>query len=835
MGVKQNIAKRVLNPLVQWTLLLAIGLSIGFPLMAQKGDEPLIDVNFKKESNMEITYVITDSRIPGYLDINIRAVMRDTIVDYEFLENNLSITEIVHGEEYDLDVQKVAPQVFDMVTVIVDISSSMWRNNKAGGTYVDSAKIICDSIISRIEAPYMLNLYTFDEQLYRVTPEGMRNAKRPVEARYTHLYESVDAAIGRMSESKGKKLLVIIGDGENDHNRRKPVKITREDLLEKIKNLDESWSILPVAIGPKIYGQNLRQIVASTPSRNDSIVRGWPGPGVWDEITTFKEWEWTHTILMKSVFHPHIGEKREVIVSMGDNGSMGRDSTMYRVGGLYKPWNEQTNWQLIYFLGGLLCFLTLILFAFIVPWRRWKDFRKKYVKEYWEVKEEGVQRYDPLTKFPFRDEDFVVVRCDHMQSIETWQYEGRRAGKDASNRKRKGQCIYYPHKCESGHGPSGISDFLQQKGFYKYLMWLFFGVVGGYVGWALWATWESAKNLSFKAWMAGVAEREDIREWAQIAPEATQEDATRLITEQFLGPWFYQTIMGFLVGFCITVAIALAMELSQSKGGFRGWGILKLIFRLLARGLAAGLLGALIFFGFGMGQYFLSPSAPYLLGLLSLLLLGVAIGRALTTGTGIRNVRGALAGLAGGFAAFHIYYLPMLLTNYKGYEGPKMLSFMVMGGLLGYILSRSAPALEAAELDIFTGRKRYGTGYVTDLLRKNEEVTIGRGPTSTIRLKLRYTPQHYAPADITQTFAKLTLRNEVVYLIPQVFTEVNGDPIAPNEKVPLIDGDKITFNHTSPSHLWYREFRTGPHPKRRRRLGRERKKKKALTSADNPA
>ena len=784
----------------------------------------LAKIKLDGQSPLEITYIVSDSRIPGYLDVNIRAIFRDTIVDYKYLEDSLRIKELVDGQLEDLEVQKVAPAEFDMVTIIMDVSSSMWRPNKAGTYYADSAKIIADSILSLLGNPYMLNLYTFDEDLYRIAPDSIKYIKRPVKARYTHLYECVDDAIGGMQNAKGTKLLIIIGDGENDQNKKKEPTIGKEDLMEKIKGLDESWVICPIAIGPKIYTQNLTQIIQSTKTLRDSISYGFPTDGLWDEVKSLKEWEFTHTILMKSEHFPHIGEERKVFVELGADGYTVSDSTVYRLGQLYDPWNEQANWQLGYFIGGLLAFLIFIAFAFIVPWRSWVDFRKKYVKNYWEVKEEGVQRYDPLTKFPFRDEDQVVVRCEHMQSLETWQYEGRRGGKESNNRKRKGQCLYYPHKCDTGHGPSGISDFFSQVGIYKILMWVFFGVLGGYLGWSIWAIIKDLELGSVQGFLDNIASRPEVGQYVDTPADSTPEHAARIVTETALGPWLYQLLLGFLAAFLITVAVAIGMEASQAKGGWKGWAIARLVLRLLGKGIVAGLLTALVFAGFGFAQYFLMPSAPYLPGLLALLLMGMVIGRTLTTGTGIRNVRGILAGLAGGFVAFHIYYIPILLFNWKSFEGPKMLAFMAMGGILAYILSRSAPALEASEMDIYTGRKRYGTAYVTDLLRKNEEVIIGRGPTATIRMKMRYILEHYAPGNVSLPFARLELRNEVVYLVPVIFSAVNGQPVAPNEKVPLIDGDIITFDQKSPSHLRYREFRTGPHPRRRRRRYIKRKK-----------
>ena len=147
------------------------------------------------------------------------------------------------------------------------------------------------------------------------------------------------------------------------------------------------------------------------------------------------------------------------------------------------------------------------------------------------------------------------------------------------------------------------------------------------------------------------------------------------------------------------------------------------------------------------------------------------------------------------------------------------------------IMSQGAPALEASEMEVWTGFKRYGKSHITDLLRKNEEVTVGRGPTATIRIKVKHTPAHNAPGNVVQTFARLTMRNEVVYLEPDVFTEVNGEAVAPNEKVPLFHGDKIAFSHKSPSHLRYVEHRAGMHPRWRAKKRRDKRARRIRAKA----
>ena len=559
------------------------------------------------------------------------------------------------------------------------------------------------------------------------------------------------------------------------------------------------------------------------------MVRGMPGPRLFEVVKEVKKWPITHTLLVKSEVHPHAGETRQIVARLESR----TDTASYRLGGLFNPWHEETTWQLDTFFGGILLATLMVIFAIVVPNRRWKDFKKKYVRNYWEVKQDGVRRYDPLTKFPFRDEDQVVVRCEHMTSLETWQYEGRRAGKDGGNQKRKNRCIYYPHKCETGSGPGGSADFFNQKGLFKQLFWVFFGALGGFLGWGVWALFETAKKVQWHAKLDEFAARPDMQaQWGLGKNiQAPPEDMLRIVRERFLDPFFEQIMLGAVACLFIVFLIAMANEIAQARSGFRGLNLILGVLRSLLRSLVAGIVGALLFAGFGLLQSYIFGRWAYIPGLLTMLLLGVFLGRILTTRSGIRHWRGLVAGLAAGLIAFHVYFLPMLLFGAKGYELAKMLSFITFGGILALILSQGAPALEASEIEVWTGFKRYGMAHITDLLRKNEEVTIGRGPTATIRMKVRYTPALNAPGNVVQTFARLIMRNEVVFLVPEVFTEVNGEAVAPNERVPLFHGDKISFTNKSPSHLRYVEHRAGLHPRWRAKKRRDRRVRRARAKA----
>lgn len=787
------------------------------------------------DTTLKIEYVVTDEAIPGYLNINIRAMLGDTFPTVKYLRDSLMFFEGQNKTSVQLDVQKIVPQRFDIVTMIVDVSSSMWRIQNGHPVYMDSAKSIVDTLLTAISSAYAVDLYTYDEELYKKTITGesaMRNVKRPATARYTHLFENISTALGRMADSKGKKLLIVIGDGENDHNRRLETKVTREQLLAQIEELDESYCIFPIALGPKIYENNLLQLVNATKNRDDYVIHGWPGPDLYRKVEGLDTWPSTHRILVKSEMHPHIGDEREIVARLRGQ----TDTTMYRVGGLFDGWNEQSDWQFDVFGGGILILLLFAAFAFLVPRRQYKDFRKKYVKPYWEVKTEGTRRYDPLTKFPFRDDDLVVVRCEHMTSLETWQYEGRKGGGSGNNTKRGNRCIYYPNKCESGHGPGGSADFFYQLGIFKQLMWVFLGALGGFLGWAAWALFETTSKTLYPAMVNQVSAWPQLQADFGIAglSEPTR-DSLRMVRERVVEPFFDHLIIAALASMLIVFLIAIANESVQARGSFRGMVMVRGILRSVLRALVAGLVGIVIFAGMSVLQAYVFTQRPYLPGLLAMILLGMLLARILTIRSGIRHLRGMAAGFLAGFVAFHVYYLPIMLFHARGNELPKMFAFISFGAILALILSRGSPPLEASEMEVWTRRKRYGKVHITDLLRKNEEVSIGRGPTATVRMKVRHTLAVNAPANITQTFARLTMRNEVVYIEPEIFTEINGEPVAPNERRPLFDGDKIEFKHRSPSHLRYVEHRAGAHPRRRIKRRLMRRKARSIARSQQEA
>ncbi len=785
------------------------------------------------DSTFHIEYIVSNTRIPGYLDVHVKFMSGDSVPSTKYLDDSLFITEITppgsKGTPVKMDKQKVIGKRYDVVTVLMDISSSMWED---GGIHMDSAKAVVDSIVRSLSAPYAVKIYNFDEQYQERTLDGafsFRNAERPKDARFTYLYENVANALDRMSDAEGNKLLIVVGDGEDDQSNRKKKGqevYSIDKLKEKIRGLDDSYTIFPVLFGRKPQPENVLPLMRATRNRADSLSMGVRCTSLKTTVNEFKKWPSTHIIMVKSNVHPHAGRVMQLEARLGAL----RDTVTYRLGGFYNPWNEQSNWQVDALVGGGVLVAMFVIFAVYIPRRQWADFRSKYVKFYWQVKQEGTRRYDPLTKFPFRDEDEVVVRCEHMTSMETWQFEGRKGGKEGkegSNRKRKNRCIYYPSKCESGHGPGGSSDFFAQIGVFKQLFWVLMASIGAFAGWGLWAWFENNKktywnlNMNRLAGSAWVQER-----WGLHGTDAPMEESVRYAREAFLNPFFEQMVLGGIMSALIVFLIAMSAEISQARGNFSGLNLVKGILRSMLRGFVGGLLGILVFAFFGYLQGFVFDANVYIPGLLAMLLLGVVLGWVLTVNSGTRKVRGLSAGLVAGFVAFHVYYLPMIIYHTKGYEGPKLFAFIVFGALMALVLSHGSPAMESSEMEIWTLRKKYDKIHITDLMRKNEEVTIGRGPTATIRMKVRHTLSHNAPGNATQTFANLVIRNEVVYLIPEIFTEINGDPVAPNERVALFDGDKISFSHKSPSHLMYRENRRGAHPQWCYRISRDRKAKK---------
>ncbi|MEY3444998.1 MAG: hypothetical protein RLZZ519_3279, partial [Bacteroidota bacterium] len=305
-------------------LLMLCCLLLPLTVAAQKLTSFNISVpNAIADSTFKIQYVVSNTRIPGYLDVHVKFMTGDSVPGTKYLEDSLHLMEFLPGATApsEMEIQKVVAKRFDVVTVLMDISSSMWKQENGKYIYMDSAKAIVDSIVRGLDAPYAAKIYTYDEIWYERTLAGENsflNSQKPATARFTYLYENVAKAIDRMADARGRKLLIVVGDGEDDQSNRKPEeRFTRKQLIDKIRGLDETFVIYPILFGEKTYIENTQPLVSATRNREDSVSYGIACAGLCTEVKGFSKWPATHTILVKSTAYPHVGRVNYVEARLG--------------------------------------------------------------------------------------------------------------------------------------------------------------------------------------------------------------------------------------------------------------------------------------------------------------------------------------------------------------------------------------------------------------------------------------------------------------------------------------------------------------------------------------
>jgi hypothetical protein len=284
----------------------------------------------------------------------------------------------------------------------------------------------------------------------------------------------------------------------------------------------------------------------------------------------------------------------------------------------------------------------------------------------------------------------------------------------------------------------------------------------------------------------------------------TQDNAfeiTRKVRETFVGPIVDNVVMGVLLAVSLTIVFAFSEELSQGRGRKWYFKILAYTGRILLRTLFAGLLGGAIAFGGTLLHIFVFPELGYLPGVLMTMLIGISVGIILSIRSTIRFARGVWGGALSAFIGFSLYYVLFLSIRIADYEWAMLTAWLVMGGIMGYILSKIISRLENAEIEYQQSGKQPRIVKIIQYLKAEEEVTVGRGDSAIVRVKGRTN-------DLHATYAKIIMRADMVYIDPiEPEVYVNDKLVRMNRLTPLANDDRITFGEKSETELIYREYR----------------------------
>jgi len=771
-----------------------------FPLgiMGQDKDEEA-----GPDTTLAINRIVSNDTVPTYIDVKVNAhVNGKPLNSYDLLEEMVLLEQIGNYED-TVPIQDVIPREGELpqysylsVLIMLDRSGSMrQRFNKDGKSLpkIELAKNAILNTMRKDKLPLGGTFFsTFDEtngataELDTTALAGVK-VPPPGEAKYTHLYECLNEKLKEMEDRAGERVIILVADGENDLAPGHEATVTKEEVLEKLSKMDSTFRIYPVGIGTEIFKETLQELVRATPNPQDTFqynVGPDSLPYVMERISDALDW--THTVQFSSPTLPYTGNLRKISLMLGSE----KAESEYKLGSVFNPFNENTGWQSIFLIGFLIIGVTFAIFIFVIPYLRWLGFRRNYVRRYWQVKKPGIAKYDPLTKDPFHDNDWVVVKCEHVTSLGTWLYE------DPKGRKKKNQCIYYPTKCKDGVAHTESSDFFVQHGFYKKLNWFWHGAFGGFLAWCLWALFENFRDMiGYTEYLWSLASRANIQEWLGVnISDSLEREGIKYTYEHFIDPFFDDFFLGIFLGASLCFALSWVEE--------RGHGRRLAWLRILLRTIIGAVLSMAVF---GLGAYLhvtFFTGSSYFPGLISIVLMGLMIGLVLSIASSIILSRGLIAGLVSSVIAYQIYFFLPVFFFSGDYEWAKMISLLLLGGIMGYILVWVVSYLEDFEIEYISPKNFHRIVPVSKWLKAGQTVTIGRSPSAIVRIK-------WKDQGVEGIHAELTMENDAILLEPMAPMKINGKRVNLNSKVPLHHDDIIGFGETSITELQYKEKRRG--------------------------
>ncbi|MEM6631467.1 MAG: hypothetical protein AAF694_17430 [Bacteroidota bacterium] len=399
--------------------------------------------------------------------------------------------------------------------------------------------------------------------------------------------------------------------------------------------------------------------------------------------------------------------------------------------------------------GALIVALLLLALSETVPWIKSSQFKKNYALRYGQVRLPNQRIVHPISGEPLQDQDWVVKKCELqkcMVPLDVWK-------------KKNYQCIHY-RECE-GHVNIGKQQFFQQLGIFRQLNWLWFGALGGLLAW-------TAQELLDTYFLT------DLALWVQ---QVSPEISTGMTA---------QGLLGFSLGLCLTLVMAWVDEAGQGRN-FRA-----LLF--LGKIILGGIAGSLIFV---LGAYFIQ-SLPILAGLLSWLLLGIALGAIISMASHITAYRGILGGAAAAVIAFGAYHILIEVT--QSVEVPKLLGFILFGAIFGWTVIRVVKELELIELEVLAPAYRKGFKFIIDkwLRVEKDGVRIGKNMKNKVRVK-------WDDMEAQDYHARIFLRGAKVFIAPfkgqQIW--VDGKMIHGDGEQALSGGEKIWLGRNRQTEFRY--------------------------------
>ena len=560
---------------------------------------------------------------------------------------------------------------------------------------------------------------------------GLRREERPA-----HLNGALVDVARRLTDRDGKQLVVVIASGTNappDYGRLPRLPPGPREVFEAVARVPDLF-LFTVGTDAAAPSSLLRELPGHTITPQDDYATARLPSGLAALLGPDQQLIATHTAAVVPADGEFRGRQRTYAVtdlrhpdavtsvarlrrgSYNDRFSLGSPET-------------STAWVPPTLVGLLGVAGLLAVFFFVVPLVRERRFRSQHVVPY--APEPGRQLLDPLTREPIGAGEPVVTVCARVVPLQTWEDCG-------------GQCPHYPGctsnnlQCE-GKGQARNPNFFALQGDNRRLNWIWFGAVGGVVGWILYA----------------IA--------ANVVPGF--EAAGTLIRDGLLGTCF---------GTGVTLMLAVMEERSQSR---------QISAQRIGLRTVIGAVVATATFG---GSYLLLEydviSSPVLAAIPAWLLFGLGMGAVLTIRSTIDERRGLLGGLLAGAVGFGVYWAVGELFGTD--RVAQVIGLLISGGLLGGILDTVVQLAETYEMEYISPANYQRRVPLSKWLRSGWSIAIGSQPGSQVYVK-------WPDEDVLPEHAQLAMDGGRVFLMPRGETLVNDRIIMGDKRVQLESGDTI--------------------------------------------
>ena len=604
----------------------------------------------------------------------------------------------------------------------------------------------------------------------------------------TDLNRAIIEKLAELSKMKGKKILVLLSDGYNDNVRNRYYenngieRPTDQDVFKAIKNLDfdQDIMILSYGLGNNIDKPFLKELPAITEATED-IHQFTDDPRKLVKVLVDKLAEYTndYKFIIRPVCNEYRGEIRTLMVEWDDAGKepqyasqdYGRGSSIEPIY-IGRSQNDEINWFLLLVIGMAMVFGLLFLLIYLLPFFKRREFLRKYVHKY--VPEKNKIKRDPITQDIINEGDKVVMKCNQVVSIDTWDALGYCPNFPS--------CMEFQTPCNGSGGEEINSSFFSQKGNSKIYNWLWYGALGGLIGWVLYSgLFRVSEMQGLRTWLEGFFTQES------LDPRSAFSTAKNFASN--LPSFIEQTFQGGILGTALIATLTIAEELGSTRKPSP--------LRISIRVLLAVFVSFLVFSQGFVLQYLALGGNIFFSGLINWSVYGILLGIILSINSTIEWKKGLLGGLISCIIAYLVYYgVLMLIPND---ELAKLLSFVLLGGILGALIVSVIASLENFELMYIAPQEYHGmVKPISKWLKNGMEVYIGRSAKCYIFIK-------WNDEQVEDKHAMLIYENSRVHIIALYETLVNGVIIPENQKVELNNDDMIQLGRYSNTKMQYKE------------------------------